>query len=93
MTRDMEDKAWQDKWDYILQTHGTSLGPYAMNDDEIKRRAQEEKDAIIKRWQEEDNGRGVSQLFMLVLSGGLIWVYVGKKPKAYLEKWIAEGKT
>ena len=90
--RDTEDKAWQDKWDYILQTHGTSLGPYPMSDEDIKRRANEEKVLIAKKWQDQDTDRGISQLFMLVLSGGCIWLYVGKKPKVYLEKFINEGK-
>lgn len=87
-TRQLEANSWRERAIYDAQTRGTSYSPYALSPDQIRQRNEGSAKDMTDRWKAQDVDKRESMFFLIALTGGAIWLFVGKKPKAFIENWV-----
>jgi curved DNA-binding protein CbpA len=87
-TRQLEANSWREKAIYDAQTRGTSYSPFALTADQVRQKNDERAKAMTDRWKADDADKRESMFFLIALTGGAVWLFFGKKPKAFIESWV-----
>jgi curved DNA-binding protein CbpA len=87
-TRQLEAASWREKAIYDAQTRGTSYSPFSLSQDQVRQQNDERAKAMTDRWKSQDGDKSFSMIFLVALTGGAIWLFIAKKPKEFLDKWV-----
>ncbi|MBK8225312.1 MAG: J domain-containing protein [Candidatus Obscuribacter sp.] len=87
LSRKQATAAWMDRAMYLRQTGNVATG-YRMTEQEAEAQAKREAGGLMEQWQEQDRQRWLGGFVLLLLTIGTVWLFVSKRAKAMIEKWV-----
>lgn len=91
-SRAQEAADWKARWEYQIETQGTSYSPNAINPEILAGQAREEAERLKQKWTQEDFERNAGLFFLWVLTGGGAWLAFAARPKAIFSNWVETGE-